>query len=122
MYTYAEWVTESQKTTAELAIIFGYALLPFLISVVYGCTRCGDRKIAWYKDVLAMLIGTGAFAIVQKVVGQMLIDATGDAQLSPHWAIMGADLAGFLATAIALPLAYRVLYSGAAAPAAAAGH
>ena len=91
----------------ELARYFGFALVPFVVSVIYGCTACGSRRIPWSGDVLALILGVGSYFGVQRVVEPMLWDAFA---LEPHWGSLISTLVGLLAMAFVFPLVYKILY------------
>ena len=67
---------------SALASIFGYALLPFIISVIYGCTKCGDKKIFWMSDLLALGLGIAAYFVVQILVSNAFIANFGSVGLA----------------------------------------
>ncbi len=99
---------EAVTQTVILARIFGFALIPFILSVIFGCTSCGNRRISWLLDLLAVGVGIGAFVVVQRVAETALWSAF--APLAHHWGSLAAGLIGLVAMAVALPLTYKVLY------------
>ena len=109
--------------TVELATLLSWALLPFVISVIYGCSHAGNKKIAWVMDLFVMGLGVAAFAVVRPIVFDMLINHYPAEWEVDHWWAVAAGLVGYLATTIVIMIAYVPLYAGAAsAPAPADAH
>ena len=52
----------------EVPVITGYALLPFVISIIYSVTHCGNVKLPWWKDILALAVAVGAYAGTQQAL------------------------------------------------------
>ena len=100
-------VVEKIPETVLLARYFGIAMVPFVVSVIYGCTSCGSRRIPWSGDMLALILGIGAYFLGQKIVEPILWDAI---PLEPHWPTLFSTLAGLLCMSIAFPLIYKILY------------
>ena len=92
--------------TVTLARIFGWALIPFVLSVIFGCTKAGSHRIPWPLDVLALLIGIGSYYLVFRIVEPMLWDAI---PLEPHWGTLAALLCGLIGMAVAIPVTYLFL-------------
>ena len=107
----------------ELSNILGWALLPFIISVIYGCSHAGNKKIAWIMDVFVMGLGIAAFAVVKPIAFDMLTGHFDPAWDVDHWWMVAANLIGYLASTLTIMIAYVPLYAGAAsAPTAANAH
>jgi protein-S-isoprenylcysteine O-methyltransferase Ste14 len=93
-----------------LLTIVGIALVPFVISVVYGCTSCGSKKVWWPMDILALLVAIGVFFGVFFLLKSGFGEALGTA------GFLAAALVGYLAVTIALLITYKVLYSAKSPP------
>jgi hypothetical protein len=87
--------------------VIGIAFLPFVISVIFATTHCGSKRIPWILDIVALLIGLGAYFLVESWVRK-------HAFLSlpfPSIRMIIAALFGYLGAAIALPVIYAILYA-----------
>ena len=91
--------------TEQIAVIFGWALVPFILSVTYGCTGCGDKKISPMQDVLAVILGIAAFGITSTMLHGVFASWT-------HWGILLSAGIGYLAQHFVMVLAYKVFYAG----------
>jgi len=98
---------EEVPQIVELARVFGYALIPFILSVIYGCTSCGSRRIAWSADALALILGIASYFVAQRIIEPLLWDAI---PLEPHWGTLFSCLASLVVMSFAFPLIYRFLY------------
>ena len=91
--------------TEQIAVIYGWAMVPFILSVTFGCTACGDKKVAPMKDVLAIALGVIAFGVVSCALRGVFADWT-------HWGVLLAGGIGFLAMHFAIVIAYKFIYAG----------
>ncbi len=89
----------------ELWNITGWALVPFVISVLYSTTNCGARKIAWYLDFVAM----GAAFVVWYLVKSQIHGPLAEAK---PLMVLVASFIGYIVIAIFLPVLYKILYAG----------
>lgn len=105
----------------ELTKILGWALLPFVLSLIYGCSHAGNKKIAWIMDLFVMGLGIAAFAIVTPMTFNALEGAYAEWEVA-HWFYLAANLVGFLACTLVIMIAYVPLYSGAPSAPAAEAH
>lgn len=107
----------------ELSYILGWALLPFIISVIYGCSHAGNKKIAWVMDLFVMGLGIAAYAVVQPMAFDMLTSKFDPSWDIDHWWVVAANLIGYLAATLTIIIAYVPLYAGtASAPKTADAH
>ncbi|MFT7618458.1 MAG: hypothetical protein ACI97A_002101 [Planctomycetota bacterium] len=91
--------------TEQIAVLYGWAMVPFIISVIYGCTSCGDKKVAPMKDILAIILGVGAFWGVSSVLQGTFADWT-------HWGVLLSGGLGYLAMHFTIMIAYKFIYAG----------
>ncbi|MCB9831356.1 MAG: hypothetical protein H6807_02695 [Planctomycetes bacterium] len=91
-----------------LAIIFGWALLPFVLSAIYGCTSAGKIRIAPMMDILALVVGAAAFAGASIALRGVLADVG----LPAHWGAFLASILGHVGTLLGVTLSYKLLYAG----------
>ncbi len=91
--------------TEQIAVIFGWAMVPFILSITFGCTGCGDKKVAPMKDVLAIILGVIAFYAVSSVLIGVFASWT-------HWGVLLANGLGFLAMHFVVVIAYKFVYAG----------
>ncbi len=94
--------------TVLLAVTFGWALVPFMLSVIYGCTKAGAHKIAPMGDILAVVVGIIGFAVLSTVLRNTLADTA----LPRHWGAFFSAIIGQLGLLIGVSLTYKILYAG----------
>ncbi len=91
--------------TEQIALIFGWAMVPFILSVTFGCTGVGEKKVAPMKDVLAVALGIIAFGVVSTQLRPVFSDWT-------HWGVLLCAGLGFLAMHFTIVIAYKFIYAG----------
>lgn len=92
--------------TILLATMLGWALVPFMLSVVYGCTGAGKKRVSPMMDVLAVAVGIIAFIAVSSTLRGMLVPSIG------HWGALAGAIAGQGGLALSITLTYKILYAG----------
>lgn len=91
----------------ELMTILGYSLLIFVVSMVYGCTKCGSRKIPWISDMLAIAVGLGAYVACFEVASGILEEQWN------VWGTIASWILGYVATTVGICMSYKILYMNA---------
>lgn len=91
--------------TEQIAVVFGWAMVPFILSVTFGCTACGDKKVAPMKDVLAIVLGIIAYGAVSQGLYSTFASWT-------HWGVMLCAGLGFLAMHFVVCISYKFIYAG----------
>ena len=92
----------------SLGIIVGWAMLPFIISLIFGISKFGYRKVFWLKDVASFAIAAGVYFAVTKWISQpFMIDLMGEGFLCG----ILSSVVGYLGVLIALNVYYGAIYA-----------
>lgn len=100
-------LTAHEIQMIEFWKLIGTAFLPFVISVIYICTKCGTKRIPWFLDIVAFALSIATFPLLRPIIDEKFHLV---ANLKSIGMILSCVIT-YVAIAIELPIVYTILYS-----------